>query len=1594
MQPWQNPARWVRVDNWWAKIPPLVAVVYAEALLRRAEPELVVSQLAGVLLSIFSVAAYGHVINDLFDLEADHQAGKPNAMARLGPLTRGVALVVPVVTGWLPWLWTGWGAGPALLLAVNYALPTCYSIPPVRLKERGLAGVLADTSGAHGIPTLFIVAAWHGRCACDADQEFWLGLTASASALAAGLRGILQHQLYDRLADLRAGVSTWATQLSPERLSRYLQSGVYPLEIVATGSYVWAVQRFAPGMAAVFVIFAIVELARVALDWQFRFHADQGEQEHYRPLSNNAFYELWWPTGLLGYLLAREPSLIPLAVVQGAAFWRGYVAELVDLGGLCRSLGDKARRAWTRTWWDPRIRAWHPRLWGEFACQLDRVGDANGEGLRITPYDGRTPGRSTAADALELSRQPLAIDAGKTYHLRFSARADLPSRVDYGVSLARHPWTGLGLARAVTIGPVWHTYEATFAASAACEEARVFWLFPGLAAQVEIRQWQFQESRDPHPWFVVDDPGGRAQQVAGSRAGNVRWLVTDTATVSDVVLRQTGHRVVRQGETGNRAWRLRFELWAERGGQLAASVKQAQPPWGNLGLEATWHLAPGWQTVEADWIPTADEPQACLELACGRMAGEWEIAGLTLEPEATDSPLVLESEPGHAGEVKRVADARRFTPQLRSNPTETSVRWTCPTLALSSERVYRLTVRARADAPRTITVDLVADRAPWPNLGLSASWQLDQAWREYLVEFAAVDAAEPVRLRLLAGASDVPFEISQWQWTASDDHAWWQLDVAPGARATLRPTAEIDGCRIEIHSTTATPSDLSVLRSGLTLSAGRWQELSFAARADAPRRAAVRVCRAEPPWDELAPAREVWLDPTPRRWSFGFPGPRQKTPARVQWVLGDSAVPGELWGVACDNRPAGEGWSLEPTQGAGAQFLEPIAPGAGQRLEFLESASGADPVRLTRPVGAVRGGAWYRLRLAARADAPRELLVRLCERASPWGLVADEQRWRVTDDWQTLVVDLQATRDEATVRCHLVWGSETSAVEIGEFTWSEIAESEAISLDCEPGYAAQLSECPHDPARWVLQNLSPRGGPAEAVRVQFGGSGGPDGGGISLETGERYRISWSVASTVERPVLVRICQPQEPWPLVAPEMHFTAGPDSRVVFADFVAEATTSTGRLHLCFGDSPATCEFARPVVERFAAPAPRWSLVGSGGTRAQLERIADAPSAVRVRTWGACESEGSARLSLGPLSVRPESPLRLTARLRGSAAGVAALTLAQTGPPWQVFTPQQPVPFTASETRLALDLWPQGTAGDAALVCRLPEQPGWLDVLDLSLGPLEPAAQWRVITGGGAEAHRLVEQGDSPDRVRVVTTVPGQSPFDALVDSPAVAVRQGQQYAVRGRWRAAGPRVVTVSLVDGAPPWSGLGLWQAWHVGTEWQTLVAYFTAGADSAEARLRVVLGADPAEIEWSDLRLDEVDTVPWRLDALEGAQAQLTLPDAEGRAERAIGVSIIEPGSETWHVQLELARLAVAAGTVYRLRFQGRARSVGRATCLLAQAHAPWQTLAKPAEIRWSEAWQSFECRLTATEAADQGRILLLLGGDVGEIEVREPVVTT
>ena len=175
--------------------------------------------------------------NDLVDRNADAAAGKRRWVCRL-PRGWAAMLVVAVAgAGTMVLLGVGAGDGPVAAYGAATALAFLYSVGPVRLKERGLAGPFAYAAAA-GLAYGILPCAWL--------RVNWSVFAAVAPAVLLDKWVNLQfHQVVDYAADRERSTRTFAVAVGPERARRALHWMAVLAAAWLLGAMAFAVLRLA-----------------------------------------------------------------------------------------------------------------------------------------------------------------------------------------------------------------------------------------------------------------------------------------------------------------------------------------------------------------------------------------------------------------------------------------------------------------------------------------------------------------------------------------------------------------------------------------------------------------------------------------------------------------------------------------------------------------------------------------------------------------------------------------------------------------------------------------------------------------------------------------------------------------------------------------------------------------------------------------------------------------------------------------------------------------------------------------------------------------------------------------------------------------------------------------------------------------------------------------------------------------------------------------------------------------------------------------------------------------------------------------------------
>jgi 4-hydroxybenzoate polyprenyltransferase len=184
------------------------------------------------------------LVNDATDRVEDRRADKTNRLADKPPWVLALLLAVPLCIGAA--FSVAWRDDPPLVAAYlsSWAAFSLYSVPPFRLKSRGIPGVVADAAGAHLFPAL-VATLLALRASGNRIDPVWIAAVA-VWALGCGLRGILWHQIHDLESDRRAGVRTFVLRSSRRAGTRLAVWVALPLEASGLCVLLWRMHGLLP----------------------------------------------------------------------------------------------------------------------------------------------------------------------------------------------------------------------------------------------------------------------------------------------------------------------------------------------------------------------------------------------------------------------------------------------------------------------------------------------------------------------------------------------------------------------------------------------------------------------------------------------------------------------------------------------------------------------------------------------------------------------------------------------------------------------------------------------------------------------------------------------------------------------------------------------------------------------------------------------------------------------------------------------------------------------------------------------------------------------------------------------------------------------------------------------------------------------------------------------------------------------------------------------------------------------------------------------------------------------------------------------------
>ena len=439
-----------RVDNWWySKVAPAIAISYCAALLYQVPAWETARSILLIAFIGLCAGSYGHIINDVYDIEVDRNAGKRNHMTRFKPWQRFALCALTLGLGFVPALFVSFSRTSLLLIAVEFLLPTIYSIPPIRLKGRGALGLVCDSFGAHLVPCLYVISV----LAHVAGNPFLVHSTRSTAfvictavwALSLGIIGILIHEFEDRDNDIRSGIRTFATDVEFHAV-RMPIAIFYAIELCGFGGMVTVLFPVAPAIAIALGLFLLLVAIKLIAHWPHYRHYELDSTAIQWWQLSHPFYEAYLPVAAAIQCAILYPWLTIFPLLQFAVFASTFRQQSAELEEALRQA-----LAWI---------AWGGRL------DVDHNASAWAIPFFVPFLGARAVVRNAGPErwSLRMARPGLSVIAGQQYHIRFLVRATRNRSIVFGIWQDHAPWSDLGYCEELAVDNKWQVIGRKFTA--------------------------------------------------------------------------------------------------------------------------------------------------------------------------------------------------------------------------------------------------------------------------------------------------------------------------------------------------------------------------------------------------------------------------------------------------------------------------------------------------------------------------------------------------------------------------------------------------------------------------------------------------------------------------------------------------------------------------------------------------------------------------------------------------------------------------------------------------------------------------------------------------------------------------------------------------------------------------------------------------------------------------------------------------------------------------------------------------------------------------------------------------------------------------
>lgn len=277
-----------------------------------------------ILLSI-GIAGMGYVFNDYHDYHDDIKNGKQNLFINFSRTTSILMVICFMLLSIFPWFILPFDWYSFLLITFEFLLFFTYAMPPFRLKERGMLGVVTDALYAQVVPCILAVYTY-SKITEQISISILFLVVYVVWLILMGIRNILNHQIEDYNNDVNTQTQTFVTGYGIHKSKLQVMHFIVPFEWI----FFFLILLLLPKTNHLFLYAYILYISAYILKERISKNASllSNFDVRYNFINKqllNEFYEIHFPLLLLCYFSFYQPFFIWILALNLLLFFSIYL---------------------------------------------------------------------------------------------------------------------------------------------------------------------------------------------------------------------------------------------------------------------------------------------------------------------------------------------------------------------------------------------------------------------------------------------------------------------------------------------------------------------------------------------------------------------------------------------------------------------------------------------------------------------------------------------------------------------------------------------------------------------------------------------------------------------------------------------------------------------------------------------------------------------------------------------------------------------------------------------------------------------------------------------------------------------------------------------------------------------------------------------------------------------------------------------------------------------------------------------------------------------------------------------------------------------